>query len=202
MNMNMDKINEIIERISSTGDIQLSDIPCIDLYMDQITTLFEDKLSDTKRDANEKTLTKTMINNYTKAKALLPPKNKKYSKSHIILMALIYNMKQVLSINDIKLVLTPILDRLNTSNGSSINLLEKIYASFLDIKKQNLKSLNYDFERTLDIVKNKTGSIGNMELDDKDLANLMLLVLTLTEQASLQKRLAENIIDNFFKSSK
>lgn len=196
MDMEMSKINQIIEKLSSIGDIQLSDIPCIDLYMDQITTLFEDKLSDTKRDANEKILTKTMINNYTKAKALLPPKNKKYGKSHIILMALIYNMKQVLSINDIKLVLTPILSRLNTSNGSTSDLLEKVYASFLAIKEQNLENLKDDFEGAFDIVNNKTE---NMELDDKDLASLLLLVLTLTEQASLQKQLAESIIDNFFK---
>ncbi len=198
MNMDMDKINKIIEKISSIGDIQLSDIPCVDLYMDQITTLFEDKLSDTKRDESEKILTKTMINNYTKAKALLPPKNKKYSKSHIILMALIYNMKQVLSINDIKLVLMPILDRLSTSNSSASDLLEQIYASFLDIKEHDLKSLKGNFEGTFDITNNKTES---MELEDKDLASIMLLVLTLTEQASIQKQLAESIIDHFFKTA-
>ena len=197
MDIDMNRINEIIEKISSAGEIQLSDIPYIDLYMDQITTLFEDKLSDTKRDVNEKILTKTMINNYTKAKALLPPKNKKYSKSHIILMALIYNMKQVLSINDIKLVLTPILSRLNASNDSTSDLLEKIYGSFLDIKQQDLKDLKNDFGDTFHIVSNKTE---NMELEDRDLASLMLLVLTLTEQASLQKQLAESIIDNFFKT--
>lgn len=197
MDIDMNRINEIIEKISSADDIQLSDIPYIDLYMDQITTLFEDKLSDTKRDADEKILTKTMINNYTKAKALLPPKNKKYSKSHIILMALIYNMKQVLSINDIKLVLTPILSRLNTSNASTSDLLEKIYGSFLDIKKQDLKDLKNDFGDTFHVVSNKTE---NVELEDKDLASLILLVLTLTEQAALQKQLAESIVDHFFKA--
>ena len=112
-------------------------------------------------------------------------------------MALIYNMKQVLSINDIKLVLTPILSRLNASNDSTSDLLEKIYGSFLDIKQQDLKDLKNDFGDTFHIVSNKTE---NMELEDRDLASLMLLVLTLTEQASLQKQLAESIIDNFFKT--
>ena len=69
MNIDKNALNKIIEYISSSEDIQLSDIPCIDLYMDQVTTLFNDKLSKTKRAASDKILTK----------ALMPPKNKKYS---------------------------------------------------------------------------------------------------------------------------
>ena len=38
----------------------------IDLYMDQVTTFMDEHLSDCKRREDDKILTKTMINNYTK----------------------------------------------------------------------------------------------------------------------------------------
>ena len=52
---------------------------------------------------DEKVLTKTMINNYAKGKLFIPIKNKKYSKQHIMLINLIYQLKGALSINDIKI---------------------------------------------------------------------------------------------------
>ena len=98
-------ILEILNSLKLGSNIKLDEIPEIDLYMDQVIQLFESKLSEQKRNEDEKILTKTMINNYAKGKLLLPIKNKKYSKEHIILMSLIYNLKGALSINDIKLSL-------------------------------------------------------------------------------------------------
>ncbi len=46
--------------------ITLEDIPEIDLYMDQVIQLFESNLGSAKRTEEDKVLTKTMINNYSK----------------------------------------------------------------------------------------------------------------------------------------
>ena len=59
-------LKKAVDEISSFEFIELSQIPDIDLYMDQITTFFEDKLKSTKRTKDDKIFTKTMINNYTK----------------------------------------------------------------------------------------------------------------------------------------
>ena len=104
-------INEILNVLILENNIKLDDIPEIDLYMDQVIQLFESKLSAQKRNEDEKILTKTMINNYAKGKLLLPIKNKKYSKEHLILMSLIYNLKGALSINDIKSSLDNIINQ-------------------------------------------------------------------------------------------
>jgi hypothetical protein len=61
-------ISSFIEGLSLNEDLTLSDIPSLDLYMDQVITLFENKLNHLKRNEEDKILTKTMINNYTKAK--------------------------------------------------------------------------------------------------------------------------------------
>lgn len=197
--MNKEALTDIIEKISSYGDIQLSDIPCIDLYVDQVTTLFDDKLADTKRDPSDKILTKTMINNYTKAKTLMPPKNKKYSKNHIILLSLIYNLKQILSINDIKLLFAPLFNGTDASKGALVQDLEDIYSTHLAIKKDDLDNLPQNFDDMLDHV---LGTSSAINIGDNDKQALILLVLALVNQAAINKRLAEKIIDEFFNISK
>ena len=109
-------IIEILNSLPLESNIKLDEVPEIDLYMDQVIQLFESKLSNQKRNDDEKILTKTMINNYAKGKLLLPIKNKKYSKEHIILMSLIYNLKGALSINDIKLSLDKIISKSEDGN--------------------------------------------------------------------------------------
>lgn len=60
------EILEILNNLNLENNIKLDEIPEIDLYMDQVIQLFESKLSEQKRNEDEKILTKTMINNYAK----------------------------------------------------------------------------------------------------------------------------------------
>ena len=122
-------IKELVDNIDFINGIPMDDIPEIDLYMDQVIQLFEGKLSSLKRTEDDKILTKTMINNYAKGKLLLPIKNKKYTKEHIIIMSLIYNLKGALSINDIKLSLNKIIDSFSEDESYP---LRELYSAFLD----------------------------------------------------------------------
>ena len=77
MNINSENLLEsILESLSRIDYIHAEDIPNIDLYMDQVTTLMDSGLSSSKRYEEDKVLTKTMINNYAKNN-LLPPPDKK-----------------------------------------------------------------------------------------------------------------------------
>ena len=49
-------------------------LPDIDLYMDQVTKFMDERLETMKRRGDDKLLTKTMINNYTKNDLLPSPK--------------------------------------------------------------------------------------------------------------------------------
>ena len=81
MNTNSnDLLNSMLEGLSKVEFISLEDIPGIELYMDQVTTLMENALSFAKRHEEDKILTKTMINNYAKNNLLPPPVKKKYSR--------------------------------------------------------------------------------------------------------------------------
>jgi hypothetical protein len=195
MNYFLDDIMKLVDEVSQFNEISSSEIPNIDLYMDQITTLFDNKLSHHKRNDEESILTKTMINNYAKAKILTPIKNKKYTKEQIMLLILIYNLKQTLSLDDIKLLLTPIINQLNSST-SSFNL-EELYENFLKVKKDQNNNFTSTFLKDLDYEKS---SINLEDSENLSTEHIILLVLTLTNSANIQKRMAEKIIDTFFKN--
>ena len=84
--------NEILKLLRSMQNIDYitpDEIPQIDLYMDQVTTFMDEHLRSSKRFEEDKILTKTMINNYTKNNLLPPPVKKKYSKEHILMLIFI-----------------------------------------------------------------------------------------------------------------
>ena len=113
-----DMINSILESVSRIDYIKPEDIPNIDLYMDQVTTFMEEQLVSSKRYADDKILTKTMINNYAKNKLLPPPEKKRYSKEHVLTLIFIYYFKSILSIKDIETVLKPLTEKYFSGNDT------------------------------------------------------------------------------------
>jgi hypothetical protein len=125
-----EKINTWIE----TDSILPEDIPSIELYMDQVTTFMDTQLSGTKRHNDDKILTKTMINNYSKNELLPPSDRKKYSKDHIILLIYIYYMKNFLSISDIQALLKPMTENhFHTDTGVTMS---DIYKDIYNLESQ------------------------------------------------------------------
>lgn len=191
--MDKKEMQYIIESLNLNEVIELECIPNLDLYMDQIITLFNSKLSHMKRYEEDKLLTKTMINNYTKDKVLMPAKKKKYTKAHVILMILVYDLKQILTITDIKAVFSSILEE------DSINrpqMLEEIYNAYLEIKleqadlfKEEVEALSEPIEKIVNTI-----SIEDAQLSAEKLKNI-LEAMVLTQKANYYKRLAEKIID-------
>ena len=104
-------IEEVFKRYTDGSYIKASMLPDLDLYVDQITTFLTRHLAKTIRVEDDKIMTKTMINNYTKNHLLPPPDKKKYSRDHILLMIFIYYFKNFLPISDIKTILGPLTDK-------------------------------------------------------------------------------------------
>lgn len=195
MTIKEDEFLALVKSLSAYEEIQLVDIPDIDLYMDQVTTFMERKLGASKRNKKDKILTKTMINNYTKDGLLIPPSNKKYSRQHVILLVLVYNLKQILSIKDIATLLSPLL-KASKEPDSDPQLWDKIYLAYLDLKQEDI-DLSSDLHAVkLDLIKEKTAGFSKHQQD----VELLLIVLLLVKQANQQKRLTEKIIDEYFQS--
>ncbi len=82
-----------------------TELPTIDLYIDQLVCFLEQYLSGyikSENEKEEKIITKTMINNYVKHNIIKAPVNKKYNKEHIASLFVIFVLKEVYSISDIK----------------------------------------------------------------------------------------------------
>lgn len=165
---------KLIDSLSLKDTINLNEIPDLDLYMDQVITLFENKLSNGKRFDDDKLLTKTMINNYAKDKLLQPITNKKYSRENILLLILIYNLKQSLSISDIKTLLYEIKDTNNDLIQFYNSFLNRTNSDFIDFKNEISTVINED--------------------DAPD--NLPLLIISLINKSNMYKKLAINLLDN------
>ncbi len=132
-------LESIIKNIDQFGYLKASDVPDIDLYMDQVTTLMEDRLAKVSRKGeDEKILTKTMINNYVKNDLLPPPNKKKYSKEHILMLIFIYYYKGILSIGDIQKLLTPINENFFAKEGMKV---EDIYEEVFSMERQQLEEI-------------------------------------------------------------
>ena len=188
-----EELKEIFEASSSMDIIDITDIPDIDLYMDQVTTFMETKLSSFKRNKDDKILTKTMINNYAKAKIFPSPVKKKYNKNHMMMLILIYHLKYMLSINDIKKLLSPVTNELNENPDSKI--LENIYKTFVEIQKTSA-SLTIDDILNGDIFE----KIESKMVKSKNAMYIknILIVLILSMFSNKEKSIAEKIIDTKF----
>lgn len=73
-------LREVSEKLQTMDYVKPESFPNIDLYMDQVTTFMDTQLASTKRNQEDKILTKTMINNYTKNNLLPPPTKKIFQR--------------------------------------------------------------------------------------------------------------------------
>lgn len=160
-------------------DLPLSDIPTIDLYMDQIITLLQDRLSPEA--GGERPLTKTMINNYSKEGLVRPIKGKKYTKEHIVQMLAIYHLKNTLSIQEIKRLFQW---AYNEPGFGSADLLEG-YAAFLEEKPALRDHALALYDRL------RSGKEGEAPAARDGLA----LVLELAAASAYLKALAQAVLD-------
>lgn len=194
--MNNFDIDNYINSQKSSTNINLDDFPEIDLYMDQVIQLFESKLNYTKRNEDDKILTKTMINNYAKGNLLMKIKNKKYTKEHMILIGLIYNLKGALSLTDIKTMFDPIIESFSKDEDYP---LYDIYESFLKIYDSNLENFDISSKNISnhvnELIKNKDERLGDFE-------EKFLLVCAFVSMSNLYRRMSEKLIDECFSEFK
>ena len=181
----------ILQSLEKVEYIKSEDIPNIDLYMDQVLTFMDRKLRSAVRPQTEdRILTKTMINNYAKNKLLPPPEKKRYSKEHVLMLIFIYYFKNILSINDIQTLLTPITQKYFKSMTEKD--MTYIYNEVFSMEKEQIESLKKDLLR-----KYKTAQDTFGDADEEDQANLkrFSFICLLSFDVYVKKMMIEHIID-------
>ena len=191
MNIQAERVLEsIIESLSKMEYVKSSEIPNIDLYMDQVLTFMNGHLEDAKRYENDKIMTKTMINNYAKNDLLPPPNKKKYSKEHLMVLTFIYYFKGILSIKDIETLLCPITERyFHTDNALDIT---RIYDEVCAHDKERTKILQDDIQA---LFQASSETFSDVTGDDKEFLQFFSLICMLSLDVYVKKMLIEKLID-------
>lgn len=190
---NTDFVRGVLKKLAKLNYIKPGEVPNINLYMDQVTTFMDEHMSDIKRHADDKILTKTMINNYTKNNLLPAPEKKKYSKDHIYILAFIYYFKNLLSISDIQKILDPMTE--NFFHNEDGPTLDYIYEEIYNIEKEQLSSLAKDVFIKSKIANTSFDTVEDP--DDKEYLQLFALVSLLSFDVYMKKNIIQNLIDDF-----
>ena len=182
--MNKSELYDIAKDAVNDAELRSTDIPPIDLYVDQILNLMSERLSEGSERYLDRQLTKTMINNYSKDGLITPVKGKKYNKEQILQMLTIYTLKGTFSIGEIK----RLLDGAYASEGFDASSLTALYDRHLDIKEVNrehaLAALDGILERN--------------ELDIDNDTDYISTVCALASLSAQLKNIAQAMIDARF----
>lgn len=188
-------LKQLLTELTQLNYIHPDDIPNIELYMDQLTTFMNDKLEGCKRTPEDKILTKTMINNYSKNHLIPPSTKKKYSKEHLILLIYVYYLKNFLSITDIKLILSPLIEMFYDKKDPSVDFLE-IYQHFY----QDGNDYYDTFRKNIyHIFKKSRSSFPEVESEkEREFLQNLSLISTLSFDIYMKKKLIEGMIDSLY----
>lgn len=186
----MEDIKKFIEEtVKNTSLIKSDEIPNIDLYMDQVTTFLTSHLSD-DNDDKDPVFTKTMINNYAKSQLLPSPEKKKYTKDHMLMLINIYYLKNVMSINNIHKLLSPISEKY--FHGKDELVLTDIYDEIYNSIETTKTSISQDME---DKLKLATESFKNASKKEKDYLQLYSYISLLSFDVYMKKQLIDALIN-------
>ena len=184
-------LNSILSSLERIDYIKPTEIPNIDLYMDQVTTFMEENLASTKRHEDDKILTKTMINNYAKNKLLPPPEKKRYSREHLLMLIFIYYFKNILSISDIQTLLGPITEKYFKSVTEKD--MTYIYQEVFSMEQSQIRYLEKDLMRRF---KSAGEIFEDADPEDKEFLHQFSFICLLSFDVYMKKMIIENMIDH------
>jgi DNA-binding transcriptional MerR regulator len=182
---------DMIQGFNTIDFITPETVPDIDLYMDQITTFMDTHLASCKRYPDDKILTKTMINNYTKNDLIPPPVRKKYSKEHVLLLIFVYYMKDFLSISDIKTLIDPLKDSFFQRTDEGITMHE-IYQRISGLEKAQINPIIEDLNDNLSTA---LDAFADVDEDDRDYLQTFAFICLLSIDVYVKKQLIEHLAD-------
>ena len=167
-----------LNELKPDGMTEWERLPDIGLYMDQVLTLVERQLAVYRRDQSDRIVTSAMVNNYIKDGLVPRAESKKYAPVHLALLLMIGTLKQVLSIPDIKRLVSPCQDAQSA---------EQLYTHFL--------TLQHDaFRETTDLIA-QTG-LPDMNSDAAESKErLRKLALELVVEARTRVLAAQRVLD-------
>ena len=186
-------VKNTIEEYVTKGKISANSFPEMEIYMDQAETFLNKELGVYKKDEKDKVITKTMIGNYVKHNMMPRPVNKKYSKDHLIMLALIYYLKGTFQMEEIEKIVHPLIENYNSEFDDKIDL-ESLYEGILGVQAKEQESLA---QSVTNMIEESKYHLKETELSDDDMLELFMLIVNLSMKADAQKFLAHKLLQEY-----
>lgn len=190
MSTNLDKneLMSLVSKVTSNSDevkiATLSD----ELTISQVVKFFEKQ---------GKSFTKTMIQNYVRVGVLPPPLEKRYyTRNHLILLTLIDSLKNVYSLEEIKMILNPVRNNPEIFDDDMIKTMD-IYKGYLEMRKEVLAHWEAYLPKLFDRVEKLVDEEG-VRKEDQSTATQFMIVLTVMAESIAMKELISEIIKEHY----
>ena len=190
--MHIELINQILNELDELKILDATKLPDMSLYMDQVTTLMNERLSaEGFGSESERVITKTMINNYVKNDLLPEPEKKRYNKEHLIILTLIYYLKSFLTMDEIKNLLTPLNAKYFENKREGFDL-ERIYSEILKVEENVHDRVKSDVKEKYETARYAFRS-GNAE--DAEFLRDFAFICELSYDVYIKKQIIKRFLD-------
>lgn len=181
----MQLANRIIDNEQQVKIETLSD----ELAISQVVKFFE---------RQGRSFTKTMIQNYVRVGVLPPPLEKRhYTKNHLVLLALIDELKAIYSLEEIKTVLLPIRNNPDIFDDDMIKTTD-IYKNYLAMRREALFKWKESLPELVDRVNQTIGEDGVKE-GERGTAAAFMATLTVMAETIAMRDLAKLLMNEYIK---
>jgi len=184
-----DVYDKIVKGFEPGADVNI--LANIDSYNDEMT------ISQVVRFFERQGLnfTKTMIQNYVRVGIIPPPVEKRYYiKKHLILLAMIDNLKDIYSLEEIGKLFKPIMRNVEIFDDDVMDMV-RVYSEFQSIYSDSMQGL---LKRLPEIVESsllKAQDAVEVESDKMEAAYFLSL-LSLMVRTIVAKKIVKNMMDN------
>ncbi len=190
-------IKSQLKKLQNSAIIPEDKIPGLDLYIDQAEMFFKKQFENLDLSGDKGVITKAMINNYTKNDLIPRPEGKKYTKSHMVMLAMIIYLKGIFKIEEIELLMKPLVENHRSDFEDHIDPT-LLYNTACSINEDAVAALSRQVDSDIDEIKKK---LEETDIADDQRMEIFILILSLAMKADAAKYTAGETAGNLFHKS-
>jgi len=139
--------------------------------------------------------TKTMIQNYVRVGVMPPPVDKRYYvKEHLILLALIHQLKEIYSLEDIKRLISPIAKDISTFDDDILDMAA-VYGIYAELYEKAVTDCEAALPALLENVRSRADKRLGQTESDREAVCRFVTILTLMAQSIAARQLVFKLLN-------
>ena len=183
-----------LAKLKEAGLITTQELPDMDLYIDQVSTVFRRFLDKLDGGLADKYVTKPMINNYAKRGLIARPDGKRYTKDHLVMIAMVIYLRSIFKMEDISKIMKPLIENYYSEYDDTISP-EVVYSLAQEATENSRQEFFSGIDESVSAIKNR---IEDTDIADDQSMEVLVLILTLAMRAEMEKYLADRLMKAYF----